>query len=57
MQFNLVAVVLIGLAAMFFGYFFGLFEGRDLHDREGVECCVCRDSRKLLDPCGTDREW
>jgi hypothetical protein len=28
MQFNLFVVIGIGLAAMFFGYFFGLFEGR-----------------------------
>ncbi len=28
MQFNLLVVIGIGLAAMFFGYFFGLFEGR-----------------------------
>jgi len=28
MQFNLFIVIGIGLAAMFFGYFFGLFEGR-----------------------------
>ncbi len=28
MQFNLFIVIGIGLAAMFFGYGFGLFEGR-----------------------------
>ncbi len=29
MEINLITLVGIGLAAMFFGYFFGLFEGAD----------------------------
>src|SRR5512142_794698 len=35
MEFSLLAVIGIGLATMFFGYFFGLFEGRGQGYKKG----------------------
>ena len=48
MQFNLIAVIGIGLAAMFFGYFFGLLEGRAQgYKRGGKEAA---EERKIQPP-------
>lgn len=56
MQVSLFGVILVALAAMFFGYFFGLFEGRGQGEKKARAAGVGGNQKGEAQPAQVDRK-